>query len=413
MSEVKYGSLPFDEAVRFFRRRLKLSLPTAGWTDLWQDAHDHAFVVAGAMRDDLLADLGQAVDKAISQGTTLEQFRKDFDRIVQQHGWVYKGGRNWRTRVIYETNMRTSYQAGRYRQLKRGTRLHPYWRYKHSDAVEHPRPQHEAWDGLVLRHDDPFWDTHYPPNGWGCKCRVFGVSERQLKKMGKDEPDKAPPVELEERLVGKNSPFPRVVKVPTGIDPGWGYAPGRSWRQAMTPLRLDIDRLLPAIPGAPVAKSPMPAARKASADRVLPSGLPDDDYINAFLAEFGLGSGERETLFEDVAGEFLIISDALFRDHSGNLKLKKRGRERHVLLYADTIRDPDEIWEDWAQFGKQRVLRRRYLARWQIAGDDTPTIAVFETGRHGWIGVTAHDPKDIEYIDRRSRQGEMVWQRKE
>lgn len=220
-----YGSLPFDEAVNFFRR--KLSLPTAGWTDLWEDAHDHAFVVAGAMRDDLLADLREAVDKAISQGTTLAQFRKDFDKIVQRHGWAYKGGRNWRTRVIYSTNMRTAYQAGRYRQLKRSTRLRPYWRYKHSDAVEHPRPEHQAWDGLVLRHDDPFWDTHYPPNGWGCQCRVFGISERELRKMGKTEPDQAPPIEQEEHLVGQRSPFPRVVEVPKGIDPGWGYAPGQ------------------------------------------------------------------------------------------------------------------------------------------------------------------------------------------
>lgn len=29
---------------------------------------------------------------------------------------------------------------------------------------------------LTLRHDHPFWDTHFPPNGWGCKCRVVAVA---------------------------------------------------------------------------------------------------------------------------------------------------------------------------------------------------------------------------------------------
>jgi hypothetical protein len=42
------------------------------------------------------------VDKAITGGTTLEDFRKDFDRIVAKHGWDYNGGRNWRSKVIYE-----------------------------------------------------------------------------------------------------------------------------------------------------------------------------------------------------------------------------------------------------------------------------------------------------------------------
>lgn len=43
--------------------------------------------------------------------------------------------------------------------------------YRHSGA-EHPRLQHKAWDGLTLPADHPFWQTHYPPNGWRCRCRA-------------------------------------------------------------------------------------------------------------------------------------------------------------------------------------------------------------------------------------------------
>ncbi|MFV9492170.1 hypothetical protein ACNUI5_09110 [Pseudomonas aeruginosa] len=66
------------------------------------------------------------MEKAIADGTTLEEFRRDFDRIVAKYGWSYRGGRNWRSRVIYETNMRGSYMAGRLEQLvgcARGTSL--------------------------------------------------------------------------------------------------------------------------------------------------------------------------------------------------------------------------------------------------------------------------------------------------
>ena len=99
------------------------------------------------------------------------------------------GGRDWRTRVIYETNLRSSYAAGRYRQMKDVAERRPYWRYRHSDVSENPREEHLGWDGLVLRHDDPWWDTHYPANGWGCKCFVETLADRDLRRLGKSGPD--------------------------------------------------------------------------------------------------------------------------------------------------------------------------------------------------------------------------------
>lgn len=224
----KYGALPFAEQIAFFRG--KLNLPTLAWTDVWRDAHDTSFMVAGAYKAELLADFRESVRKSVEDGTTIQEFRKDFDQIVEKHGWSYRGSRGWRTRVIYETNLRASYWAGRYAQLTDPDLLQssPYWRYKHSDSVRFPRPQHLAWDGLVLRHDDPWWQTHFVPNGWGCKCRVYAESGRTLRRLGKSAPDRAPPVEYETKTVGSRGPTPRTVSVPKGIDPGWDYPPGRT-----------------------------------------------------------------------------------------------------------------------------------------------------------------------------------------
>jgi uncharacterized protein with gpF-like domain len=182
------GFLP---AIEFFRK--KVNLPTATWRDLWQAAHARAFVVAGAMKEDLLADLRAAVDAAIADGESFDAFRKRFRDIVARHGWVHTGGEAWRARVIWHTNMRTAFAAGRYQQMvdPEVVAHMPYWLYDHSTLL-HPREQHRAWDNLVLRHDDPWWDTHYPPNGWGCNCRVRPLSARQLRKLGKEAPDAAP-----------------------------------------------------------------------------------------------------------------------------------------------------------------------------------------------------------------------------
>ena len=180
---------------------------------------------------DLLLDLRGAVDAAIADGETLEKFRQRFDAIVEKHGWSYKGGRNWRTKVIYPTNLRTSYAAGRYEQMKAVAERRPWWRYRHSHAGNEPREKHLAWDGLTLRHDDPWWAIHYPPNGWGCKCHVESLTDADLRALGKDGPDTAPPLRTERVTVGARGLNPRTVTVPVGIDPGWDYAPGRSVAQ--------------------------------------------------------------------------------------------------------------------------------------------------------------------------------------
>lgn len=248
-ANVAYGSLPFSEQIAFFRR--KVNIPTHAWTDLWQEQHDHAFVVAGANRGDLVADFRAAVDKVIAEGGTLEDFRRDFDRIVAKHGWDYNGGRNWRSRVIYDTNLNTSYAAGRYAQLQAVKKTRPYWQYVHSDAVEHPRPLHEAWHGLVLHADDPWWDTNYPPNGWGCQCTVHALNERDLRRLGKSGPDKAPDLGWHDTEVGQRSPSgPQTVRVPAGVDPGFAYAPGRAAFGQLVQQALGKTAALPAAYGA-------------------------------------------------------------------------------------------------------------------------------------------------------------------
>src|SRR5699024_1011605 len=85
--------------------------------------------------------------------------------------------------------------------------------------------------------DDPWWHTHYPPNGWGCKCSIRALNARDLKRLGKDGPDKAPPTHMQEHIVGQRSPGgPRTVESPAGVDPGFAYAPGRdAWMRAFTP----------------------------------------------------------------------------------------------------------------------------------------------------------------------------------
>jgi hypothetical protein len=229
---VDYGSLPFAEALEFFRR--KLNMPTKKWDDLLGAAHDRAFVVAGAMQADLLMDLRAAVDKAIADGTTYETFKKDFKKIVAARGWTgwtgegTKAGEAWRTRVIYDTNLFSSYSAGRYRQMKDVAASRPWWRYRHSPASRVPRAEHRAWDGVILRHDDPWWTTHAVPNGFGCKCYIETLADRDLKRLGLE------PTPQEQ--IPYNAIDPKT-GLPQGVDKGWDYQPGASVAEELDKLK--------------------------------------------------------------------------------------------------------------------------------------------------------------------------------
>lgn len=214
---------PFTEQVAFFRGKLGNLIPTERWDDISRAQHDTGFMVAGAQKADLLMDLGVAVDRGMTEGKSLEAFRKDFRAIVERrgwHGWTgegTKGGEAWRTRTIYRANASTSYAAGRYAQLVAGN--FPLWVYKHGGSRE-PRPEHLALDGICLPPDHPFWKIWYGPSDWGCTCYALGArSARAARRLGGD-PDKPLPE-------GWDVLDPRK-GTPAGVGKGWDYAPGES-----------------------------------------------------------------------------------------------------------------------------------------------------------------------------------------
>lgn len=224
---------PFREQVAFFRGKLGRLVPTTTWRDMMREAHDRGFMVAGAQQADLLTDLAAAVDAAISQGESLDAFRARFRDIVARNGWTgwtgegSAAGRAWRTRVIYRTNMATSYAAGRWAQLQD----FPIWIYRHGGSRE-PRPQHLAWDRMALAREHPFWATHYPPNGWGCSCYVVGAGSPEAARIMGGDPDKRPPAGWDARDAKGRLP---------GVDEGWDYAPGATVAQAARATAAKLD----------------------------------------------------------------------------------------------------------------------------------------------------------------------------
>ncbi len=255
MAEVQPFGVKFSEAIDYLKG--KLPEATLKWNDLAGPVHSTVFAVAGATKADLLTDIHSALVRALENGTTITQFRKDFDAAVQQHGWTYKGKRGWRTSVIFNTNMRTAHMAGRWKQIQANKDRYPYLQYRTAGDAR-VRPQHRLWNGLVYPVDSVFWDTHYPPCGWGCRCTVRAYAARDIEdKNLVVQPTFDPATQKTRAVVTRDGEI--TDHVPVGIDPGWDHNVGKSWITPELALGEKLARLPLELRGPMVDKTISPA----------------------------------------------------------------------------------------------------------------------------------------------------------
>lgn len=417
MPEIDIEPLPPAEAIRFFESKgFQVGFD---WRDVWQQEHARAFTVAKAVRYDVLEDIRRAVDTALREGQTLQQFKRDLTPILQAHGWwgrqtvldsrtgelvTAQLGSPRRLQTIFDVNMRSARSAGRWARAQRTNDARPFLFYA-TALDERVRDQHRAWHAIVLPIDHEWWDTHYPPNGWRCRCIVMTLSQRDLERRGlavSDTPD-GKTVRFMNKRTGE------AFDVPVGIDPGFAFNVGRAHMAGLAPPPRSGPLRTPAIN--PPPDTPMPPARRGTRSRLLPAGREEDFYKDRFLNEFGASSG-KPMVFNDALGEPVVISEALFMRPDGTSKLPQSFRRQAMLFLADTIKDPDEIWWLWEfhRTTKQYRLRRRYFASFDIEGEEAPMLAAFDVAKDGWAGVTAFRPRTRNYL-LRQRAGVLAYRR--
>ena len=186
-------------------------------------------------------------------------------RVVAIWASTYRncGGSVQRQRLetIFRTNLHTAYANGHWDSIQRTKERRPYLRYA-AVMDDRTRPEHRAWHGTVLPVDDPWWETHAPPNGWNCRCRVIAVSERMLQRQGWQVSER--PASPTRPVLNKRTG--EVAQVPVGIDLGWDYNPGNGAARRAEVSRLFAERLETAFPGEGAGKIYEwdPAKRKAS-----------------------------------------------------------------------------------------------------------------------------------------------------
>ena len=201
MASISFNQKP-EVALKYLRK--KHPELHFDYDELMHEAHHKAFTVAKVTKLDLLTDIQDSLIKARDQGQTFATWEKELIPTLKKKGWygktevtnpktgevkeIYVGSR--RLRNIFYTNTRVAYNVGRWEHQAQLDDA-PYLRYV-SILDNRTRPTHSKVHGIVRHRDDPFWATHYPPNGWNCRCRVQAYSMDSLKRRGWEKGLKAP-----------------------------------------------------------------------------------------------------------------------------------------------------------------------------------------------------------------------------
>lgn len=360
--------VPPEEAIRFFRSKgFRIGF---SWLDVFREEHVRAFTVAKAMTMSLLEDIRAAVDAAIADGTTLETFRQELRPKLEAAGWwgrkrmidpadgqskLVQLGSPRRLKTIFNANLRSAYQAGKWERIQRTKAAFPFLEYN-SLMDGHERPQHHAWHGTILPADDPWWDTHYGPCDWECRCTAIQRSQFMLDRKGL----KVNRPQVFEQYEWTNQRTGETGMLEKGIGKGWDYNVGKEYLRGLAP-------------------SPMPESFDGpdEVDASAEFSTGQAGLVARFLKAFGIAPG-KEAIWMDREGWPLAIGRSWFIGADGSVRMPGRGG---VVIdrIAAAIVTPDTIRWIWVRGNDGRqMLFRRYERR--SAG----LVTTIDIGGPGW-----------------------------
>lgn len=250
----------YDEAADWFLKRTVI--PKADALALDDRLKHEAFWVGGGLQLAQVQRVFDSIDVAIEKGESFEDWRKRVrDTLVNDA----------HAETVFRNATQRAYNAGRYTQMREPSvaRFRPFWLF---DAILDGRQTVvcEACNGVLLPHDDPWWDTHVPPLHHRCRSSI-----RNLRKSQADKHEQ------------KRTPRVRDPKGAPGEDgnakPGWGHAPDTATAWKPDPGKTD-PKLIEVIEAKAVAGT---KARKPRTPKAAKPKLDLDTWVKHYEPKYG------------------------------------------------------------------------------------------------------------------------------
>ena len=178
--------------------------------------------------EDLIKQTAFTFEKALSEGFSLSKFKPDalFTEKLTKSVWVFSGFKterqlkdisklligadgavkpfnkfrdgvlkihenynvNW-LNTEYNQAVSASQQAANWKQYEQAGDKY-YLQYR-TAGDERVRSSHAALNRITLPMSDNFWNNHFPPNGWGCRCLTKQVLKSQYDETKQNDVKKA------------------------------------------------------------------------------------------------------------------------------------------------------------------------------------------------------------------------------
>lgn len=177
----------FIEAIAYALNR-NVVLPDNYYNVMTPIQRQQAVSIAGLGQTEQIKHVMGLVNDQLDSGGTFADFQNavkkgDIDINLPRH----------RLDNIFRTNIQGAYGRGRWYQQQQNKDERPYLMRDGINDIRQ-RPAHKVLSGIIRHIDDPFWDIHYAPDDYRCRCLQRSLTKAQAEAKGITTEDDLPNV---------------------------------------------------------------------------------------------------------------------------------------------------------------------------------------------------------------------------
>jgi len=106
---------------------------------------------------------------------SFNDFKKDAGQVFETYNvdWL---------ETEFNTSISQSQSAEQWLTIQANKKDLPLLKYQTAND-ERVRDEHTAWDNIIRPVDDPFWNSHYAPNGYNCRCTIIQLASGTISSL--------------------------------------------------------------------------------------------------------------------------------------------------------------------------------------------------------------------------------------
>jgi len=172
-----------SQTAKFFENGIKTSFTAkfAGDTQFLDKLTKSVWVFSGFKTEKSLLEVSALLDRKDGKIMPFNMFRDSVLKLDRTYNQNY-------LKAEYNIAVSASLQASRWKQFEQNKDI-AFLKYRTAND-ERVRDKHDKLHNIILPFDDEFWDEHFPPNGWGCRCLVIEVLKEDNTPTAADEVSK-------------------------------------------------------------------------------------------------------------------------------------------------------------------------------------------------------------------------------